>query len=626
MQKYWWWGVPCLALLGVALLYWPINSLGYVWDDTTLFLDSPLLRNPENIWVSLSTQLLPGTTYFRPVVLLTFILEFKIFGVRPDVSHGINYGIFLVNCVLVFLLAWRVGRARGARARMLRATLAGLLYGCNPVLLESAAWVSGRFDLLVTAFVLLGLLSLSCFHGVVRNIIVSAVFLLAVCSKEMAITFPVLVVIWLWLEQTPDKRGWARFNALWVSENRSVLFCLAAAFCSYLAMRLWIFDGLYNSDSSLGGDIVARSAFVGQTIWFYVHMAIWPFSDLSPIHPFDPNLMTTTQRAMGVSILLIFIGTLALMALRGGRVALILLCGLISLAPVLNIAPLLISGNIGQERFLTLPVAFLALALTQLNIVSKKLSDAMQRALPWLVSALVCIWVALGALNVHLNAPLWGSEESLWAWAYEKVPESDYVRFNYVASLLFYQREEQAERMLEEFEKGASGLSNRLKALKGQMLVRKKRYQEGLALLDAGLVGEYKPHEDIIRKGIDINKTEIVVNGYASSWYLRFVYGAKAEAYLYLEDYDELNKSLDIMNFYDSSYAVIPMYRAFGAYAQGDIALGDRLFAESISKFSKPVGESAYGVRVDFFNRFCETRSSLLMCRERESILSSHGG
>ncbi|QRY81463.1 hypothetical protein JVX91_10310 [Pseudomonas sp. PDNC002] len=585
-----------------------------------------MLRNPDDIWVSLSTQLLPGTTYFRPVVLLTFIAEFKLFGVRPDISHAFNYFILLVNCTTIGFLAWHLSRGRRERERMLRAAFAVLIYGCNPVLLESAAWVSGRFDLLVTAFALLGLLSLSCARGLTRDLLVTSCFLFAIGSKEMAITFPALIVLWLWLDKRPPAGLRARVSSILSAENRRLYVFILIAGTAYVALRFSLFGGLFKNDDSLGQDFIARIAFVGQTLWFYLHMAVWPFADLSPIHPFDAAAMTANQKLTGVSIVLAFISVLLLLAVRGKRVGLLLLCGLLALLPVLNIAPLLISGNIGQERFLTLPVAFLALALAQVSIPTSALSEAMRRLLPWLGGALVLVWLALGALNIRLNTPLWGSEQSLWAWAFEKVPESDYVRFNYVASLLFYQREDEAERLLSEFEKTPAGLSSRMKGLKGQLLIRQQKYAEGLAMLDAGLVGEYQPHKEILEKGIDINKTKIVLNGYSGTWYIRFVYGAKAEAYLYLGDYEELNRSLDVMNFYDSSYAVIPMYRAFGAYAQNDIEQGNRLFAESIERFSKPVGDSAYAVRADFIKRFCTTRSDQLVCREKEKVLSSREG
>ncbi|MDU4251703.1 hypothetical protein [Pseudomonas sp.] len=625
MQKYWFWFVPFAALLGVAFLYWPVTSLGYVWDDTTLFLDSQLLRNPQSLWISISTQLLAGTSYFRPVVLLSFITEFKLFGVKPSVSHAVSYGLFLLNCGMVGLLAWRLSAEQPNPGRSLRASVAVLLYGCNPVLLESAAWVSARFDLMVTTFVLLGCILLISTRGFLRSCLVTLCFLLALGSKEMAITFPAIAVIWLWLERPGAVTVQDRLEVLLERQNVILVFLFAALCIAYLATRYVLFSGLYTADSLLdGSSFFTRAAFVGQTFWFYIHMAFWPFADLSPMHPFDSLQMSVGQKLAGILAVVALPIFILVLTIQGKRVGLLLLAAIFSLLPVMNIAPLMISGNIGQDRFMTLPVAFLALAISQLHVPHGGLSEAMRRMLPWMSGVLGCFWLLLGVLNIHLNTPLWGQEESLWSWAYEKAPDFESVRFNYVAALV-YQNPDKAVLVLEQMESSPQGLSRRLKGMKGQLLARQGRYKEALTMLDAGLVGELQPHEQIIRKGLDLKYASITTNGFSGSWYLRFVYGAKAEAYLYLGEYDKLENSLDIMSFYDSNYPVIPLYRSFSAYAQGRIAEGDKFFAKSLSLFVESRAAAAYAARADFINRFCKMKPEQAVCQEKERFLALRG-
>jgi len=627
MQKYWYCLAPLLALLGLAALYWPVNSLGYVWDDTVLFQDSPLLRNPENIWVSISTQLLPGTNYFRPAVLLTFIAEFKLFGVQASVSHAVAYALFLINCSLVGLLAWRLCRHHSTASRVLRVALAILVYGCNPVLLESAAWVSGRFDLMVTTFVLLGCVALSCTQGIARCFLVALCFLLALCSKEMAVTFPLIAVVWLWMERPQVSGIQQRFYMLLERENLLLCFFIAVIGVAYLATRYALYSGFYASDSLFEqSSFFVRLAYVGQTAWFYIHMAVWPFADLSPIHPFDPLKMSLAQEVAGVLIVVVLITLCALLLIRGRQAGLLVLCALVTLLPVINIIPLLISGNIGQERFLTLPVAFLSLALVQLVIPAHAISEAMQRTLPWLLALLGGVWLILGGMNIYLNAPLWGSQESLWAWAYEKAPNTESVQFNYVASLLFQQGADKAELALQKVEKLPQGLSGRMKGLKGQLLVRQEKYEEGLHWLDEGLVGEFQPHEQVLSKGMDLDKASIVLNGYPSSWYIRFIYGAKAEAYVYLGQYENAERSLQVMAFYDPSYAAVPLYRSFSAYAQGNFAEADSLFEKALSMYVESKRTSVYAARADFVLRLCRLRPAGAVCQDKQRFLSVREG
>ena len=62
--------VLVLAIVGLA--FWQSTHFGYVWDDNSLFLNTPDLRSPGLIWHALWQPILPGTTYMRPLVLASF--------------------------------------------------------------------------------------------------------------------------------------------------------------------------------------------------------------------------------------------------------------------------------------------------------------------------------------------------------------------------------------------------------------------------------------------------------------------------------------------------------------------------------------------------------------------------
>jgi len=85
-----------LAFL-TALLYQDALSFGYVWDDTLLFVEKISLLNEPLSWGLLVEPVLPGTTYMRPLVFLTFYIEFAVFGQTPEVSHLINIFLLFLN-------------------------------------------------------------------------------------------------------------------------------------------------------------------------------------------------------------------------------------------------------------------------------------------------------------------------------------------------------------------------------------------------------------------------------------------------------------------------------------------------------------------------------------------------
>src|SRR5690606_30756277 len=102
-------------------LYAQSLSYGYVWDDTLLFVDKTALVNEPLSWALLSEPVLPGTSYFRPLMLLSMFTEFHLFGQQPAVSHAVNVGIFLINALLVYLLALQLVRKLALPGPELRA-------------------------------------------------------------------------------------------------------------------------------------------------------------------------------------------------------------------------------------------------------------------------------------------------------------------------------------------------------------------------------------------------------------------------------------------------------------------------------------------------------------------------
>jgi hypothetical protein len=89
--------------------------------------------------------------YFRPLALSSLLVQIWVWQANPAPFHAANVLIHLVNAALVCALGLRLlgGRWQGL--------LAGALYGAHPALVESVAFVSSRYDLLATLFLLLAL-------------------------------------------------------------------------------------------------------------------------------------------------------------------------------------------------------------------------------------------------------------------------------------------------------------------------------------------------------------------------------------------------------------------------------------------------------------------------------------
>ena len=190
------WLVLISLILLVFIIYYPSLKNDYVWDDVIIFVDRSFWHSDHNFWYMISQPVLDGTSYFRPLVFATFVAEFKLWGLKPFISHFINICILSFNVTLIYLIVLRISQLLKTNNTNLYALIVSLLYITSPILVESTVWAVGRFDLMVTSFILLGLLVFLNFQkNLIRDLILSIIFIFGLFCKELAIIFPVILFV-----------------------------------------------------------------------------------------------------------------------------------------------------------------------------------------------------------------------------------------------------------------------------------------------------------------------------------------------------------------------------------------------------------------------------------------------
>ena len=194
-----------VVLLGVGLACYA-NSFRneFVWDDHLQILNNRMLRN----W-SFATQFFTADAadaygvsgqsvrFYRPLWLLSEMVEYQLFGPSPLGFHVVNFLLHLGNCLLVYFVF------RTLLVRRPFALLAAALFLCHPAHLETTTFIAGTVGLLGEFFMLIALLEFLRFinvHDPLRNhrvaLALSAVaYALALLSKEIAVTFPGVVLL-----------------------------------------------------------------------------------------------------------------------------------------------------------------------------------------------------------------------------------------------------------------------------------------------------------------------------------------------------------------------------------------------------------------------------------------------
>lgn len=148
------WASAFATLFVVGALYWQTLRFGFIWDDIQIVYGRVDYHSPAR-WLEAVRQPLDfSPNYFRPLALSSLLVQIWIWRDNPAPFHFVNVLLHLLNTILVIALALRIlaGRWYGA--------LVGALYGIHPALVESVAFISSRYDLTATLFMLLGLISL----------------------------------------------------------------------------------------------------------------------------------------------------------------------------------------------------------------------------------------------------------------------------------------------------------------------------------------------------------------------------------------------------------------------------------------------------------------------------------
>lgn len=436
--------LACLTLLayGTAL------GNGYVWDDHYFLTDSTWVSNLREAWDASFAPLFGQRAYVRPLPLMTLYIEAIATGRDPVLSHLVNLLLHFACSALVYLLARRASddSLKASAGRWLPLILASL-FTVHPALSEDVIWISSRFDLMATLFMLLGLW----FAGndrltdVRRASMVGASFFVAAFCKESAAVLPMALGAYALL------RGAAKHGSTHVQlrdaftprewKAYAAILILGTA---YLAVRFHILDGanLIKNASPGPEEHVVR---IGLALYKYLQLTLIPFIGNSPHHTFtwttESSLATYwPQLLLSTALIVTAIG----LAIRNRSAGWWLLAWLAGLLPVLQIVPLTIGGNLVHQRFMYFPTAVL-LGFAPYVLSRVELTALGRRAAMALSAAIIAISVAVCWTIV----PVWKNDLALWSWTVAMDPTSVEARENlikaYLDNAMFDEMQEQLE-------------------------------------------------------------------------------------------------------------------------------------------------------------------------------------
>jgi len=378
--------------------YWNIVNNDFIrsWRNLPLIFNKSYLASPES-FVNLSQHHLgAGEISFRPVVTLSYFFDYAFWGLNPFGYHLSNLLLHLANAGLFYLLLSLLLRNK------IIALAASLFFLAHPVNTEAVNVISFREDLLAFFFFIASLITYLK-SGSLREkrqklIYLSSLlmFLLALFSKEMALTLPLIIILF-------DALFAFRGNFLQALQRFKIRY---AGYACVLLFYLWIWGSLmYNSGRAMfypASGLLANIFTLLTAIGTYIKWAIFPLG-IHSIVP-DNSCLVVDKFTPGVLMSLLLAGCLVMLAIKKypheKEKSFSILWFFICLLPVYNILPVL--NTIMGGRFLYIPVAgiclLLALWVFQLPGILKKFSSALA-----IIIVLVFSFISFGRNPVYRN-------------------------------------------------------------------------------------------------------------------------------------------------------------------------------------------------------------------------------
>jgi hypothetical protein len=356
-----------LALIG-ACAFLPSLLGGFVYDDVRLIQENPYVHDSAfvvraftaHFWdVSSAAPSADAVRYYRPLVTLSYLVNWLLGAGQAWTFHLTNVLVHALNTWLAWLVTLRWTRSRPL------AVASTLVFALHPTRSEVVTWVSGRPDLLMTAFVLL---TLQFAHWGRRResrgaatLAVALCFCGALLSKEPALATPVLLLV---------VAGNAnRSNRTWYL---SMVVLTAALGVVYVLLRAWLLPvGSPPLAWTPARALVTVGYFAERTLFPWPLTFFYKLDELSSAGPtYSPWAMASGAFLVAGTVLWL------IRAWRRDRVVFwTLVAGVSFLGPLLNLFP---TGSrfTTSDRFLYLPLWLFAVA------ACRSFSDHLVRAWP----------------------------------------------------------------------------------------------------------------------------------------------------------------------------------------------------------------------------------------------------
>jgi hypothetical protein len=383
-----------------------------------------------NSRLSFYNVITPGSGfYYRPIVNLSYWLDFQWWGLDPSFMHLENIVAHLVNVFLVFLIASRLPVSNKIRSFPF---LSALLFGLHPINSESVNWIAGRTDLFAGMFILCAAYFL--IRAIQEQSTRLALFAFGVAfvgalAKETAIMFipAAYLVFTSWPVVPLDV---SRYRT-WRTRFLLVPIVISACLIFSLLILVYAKRGGENAISMIFESGTNPFIRIFEALGFYVKKIFLPLPLNVAIREVDP-----LYAIVGILALCLVVVTIQRFAIPG----IFLVSAVLFTLPALVVATTPIAWTPFGERYLYIPSAFAVIGCLELSHRFLLRWNEVKLFVP-----IVSVIIVIASIATFQRGILWGNNLALMEDIVAKSPNFGVARNEYGALLIQDRRYKEAE-------------------------------------------------------------------------------------------------------------------------------------------------------------------------------------
>jgi lipoprotein NlpI len=587
------------------LVYFPSLQNNFVeWDDPEYVLENPFIR-------SFNAALFKWAFFdfsagnWHPLTWISHALDYALWGLNPLGHHLTNNILHAANAFLVVLLVVRlveIGRnpawashqltSHDSPFTLIAAATTGLLFGLHPLHVESVAWVAERKDLLCALFFLLSIMMYAKYVGGVdgeahgakrigrsgarkgatpcalrlalcadrRYLTTLGLFVLALFSKPMAVSLPLVLLILDWY---PFNRiqSLTSFRSAFFEKLPFMALSLISSMLTILAQKA---GGALQSMEAI--PFSSRVPVAAKALIAYLENIILPIN-LSPFYPYPKDASLFSLEYLSAIILAVGITAACVIFAKKWK---LFLSGwgyyVLTLIPVLGIVQ--VGEQSMADRYMYLPSLgpFLLIGLGGAWIsVKAPLAKEWGKILKLAAAAAAVFALVAMAFLTLRQIGIWNNSIGLWSYVIEKEPARAYLAYD--GRGVAYIDMGQLDKAMEDFNKSIAINPSFYKSYNNRGAVYSEMGQLDKAMEDfnASLALNPRCDEAYNNRGMVYGKTgslDKAIEEFSKSLtikpYYHLAYGNRGLAYSLIGEYamalKDLNKAIELDSKYTAAY------------------------------------------------------------------------